>query len=240
MKAILSKIKVQASRPDASFERKHRSDGRLCIGIDEVGRGCLAGPVVTAAVLLPDFILESAGDGSSENATEWWHQINDSKKIPPAQREKLAELIWKNAQVQVSWCLPEEIDEWNILHAAMIAMRRASWAFSGLVQAVLIDGNQNPFAPRYRCPPDQASRLGFTQIETLVKGDQRSISIAAASIVAKVYRDRWMVELDRVFPGYGFAGHKGYSTPIHYAALEKLGPTPLHRRSFEPIKSLLS
>ena len=127
---------------------------------------------------------------------------------------RLAALILRDAvKVQVAWCSVEEIDRWNILHAAMVAMRRALEPFQSIAQAVLVDGHISPFEPRYQCPPGEAARLGFTHVDTLVKGDQRSRSIAAASIVAKVHRDRWMAELSAVHPGYGFEEHKGYSSP---------------------------
>ncbi|MBI3557067.1 MAG: ribonuclease HII [Deltaproteobacteria bacterium] len=200
------------------------------MGVDEVGRGCLAGPVVTAAVVFPDVILSSADpDG-------WWLGVNDSKLVAPAKREQLAAKILEACAVQIAWCYPTEIDRWNILHASLIAMRRALGPFSGLAQAVLVDGNLNPFEPRFRCAPGLADRLGFTHVELLVKGDSRSLSIAAASIVAKVYRDRWMGELDLILPGYSFGVHKGYSTPLHYEAIRRLGPCPIHRLSFAPFK----
>ena len=211
--------------------------GRVSVGVDEVGRGCLAGPVVTAAVVMPAFMLDSDGMLDSMGKASWWTEINDSKLVPPAKRERLAAQILETCEVQIAWCYPQEIDRWNILHASLIAMRRALGPFSGLAQTVLVDGNQNPFEPRWRCSPGLAQRLGFTEIELLVKGDSRSISIAAASIVAKVYRDAWMVELDALLPGYSFGVHKGYSTPMHYEAIRKLGPCAIHRFSFEPFKS---
>src|SRR5262249_34553263 len=161
-------------------------------------------------------------------------ELNDSKLLTPRARERLAGLVTAHAEVQIAWCTVEEIDRFNILHASMIAMRRALGGFQGLAQAVLVDGHLDPFDPRFHCAPGLAARVGFTRVEMLVKGDQRSLSIAAASVVAKVYRDRWMSELARLVPGYGFELHKGYSTPAHYAAIERLGPCALHRLSFEP------
>ncbi len=222
--------KKSKPRPTFEFERRHRAQGRVTVGVDEVGRGCLAGPVVTAAVVMPEAILVS------EDADAWWLAINDSKLVSPPLRERLAARILETCEVQIAWCYPREIDRWNILHASLIAMRRALGPFSGLAQAVLVDGHMNPFEPRFRCRPGLAEKLGFTHVELLVKGDSRSISIAAASIVAKVYRDRWMVELDALVPGYSFGVHKGYSTPLHYQAIAKLGPCALHRLSFAPFK----
>ena len=217
-------------KPDLSFELAHRSEGRICVGVDEVGRGCLAGPVVTAAVILPSFVYEAHDDGQAA----WWLELNDSKLLKPSQRERLAALLHEHAQVEVAWCSVEEVDRFNILHASMIAMRKALTPFSGKATTVLVDGHIDPFQVRYRCEPGLQKKLGFSHVETLVKGDQRSLSIAAASIVAKVYRDRWMNDLDKDYPGYSFGTHKGYSTPAHYKAIELLGPCALHRMSFAP------
>ena len=234
---MAKKPSVVAVTPDLSFELAHRKAGRLCVGVDEVGRGCLAGPVVTAAVLLPEIVFQKKTSTNDENS--WWWELNDSKLLKPQVRERFAALLWEHAEVQIAWCLTQEIDQWNILHASMIAMRRALWPFQGKVQTVLVDGNQSPFDPRFRCPKGEAEKLGFTHVETLVKGDQRSLSIAAASVVAKVYRDHWMAELDSVFPGYGFAGHKGYSTPVHQKALREYGACVIHRQSFAPVRSAI-
>lgn len=232
-KSSIAKVKKARPAPDLEHERAHRAQGRLVVGVDEVGRGCLAGPVVTAAVILPEFVYEAAaGVGDA-----WWLKLNDSKLLRPALREQLAEKIRQHAQVHVAWCSVEEIDRWNILHAAMVAMRRSLEAFAGKAQAVLVDGHTSPFHPRYRCEPGEAERMGFSHVDLLIKGDQRSMSIAAASIVAKVYRDKWMAELDAQYPGYSFAEHKGYSTPVHYAAIEKLGACALHRLSFAPFSA---
>lgn len=198
-----------------------------CIGIDEVGRGCLAGPVVTASVILPDEIFDYPIDST------FWAYVDDSKKLTPAKRTWLAELIWKYCEVYVGWCSVEEIDQWNILHASMIAMRRALLPLAGKASVVLVDGHLSPYSPQFRCPEGEAFRLGFSKIQPIVKGDSVSLSIAAASIVAKVYRDQWMTELDSLYPGYFFKNHKGYSTVDHYKALKKLGPCVIHRKSFK-------
>ena len=193
--------------PDLSLERLHWSAGRrVVVGLDEAGRGCLAGPVVAAAVVLPP---DAALPG-----------LDDSKKLTPEAREALVPRIRREAlAVGVGQCSPAEVDRLNVLWAAMEAMRRAAAALPLVPDVFLVDGNREvPGAP---CPQ-----------ETVVKGDGRSLSIAAASVVAKVTRDRLMVELDAAFPVYGWAGHKGYPTAAHYAALEAHGPSPHHRRSF--------
>lgn len=175
-------------------------------GLDEAGRGCLAGPVVAAAVILaPDAVLP---------------RLNDSKKLTPAARDTLFALIQTEALgVGVGACSPAEIDEMNILQASLEAMRRAVRDLALAAHFLLIDGNQR--IPNTSLPQ-----------ETVVKGDSRSLSIAAASVVAKVTRDRQMTALHEAFPAYGWAGHKGYPTASHYAALREHGPSPHHRRSF--------
>ena len=193
--------------PDLSLERLHWAAGRrVVVGLDEAGRGCLAGPVVAAAVVLPP---DAALPG-----------LDDSKKLTPEAREALVPRIRREAlAVGVGQCSPAEVDELNVLWAAMEAMRRAAAALPLVPDVFLVDGNREvPGAP---CPQ-----------ETVVKGDGRSLSIAAASVVAKVTRDRLMVELDAAYPVYGWAAHKGYPTAAHYAALAAHGPSPHHRRSF--------
>lgn len=184
----------------------------LVAGVDEVGRGPLCGPVVTAAVIL-DPSRPILG-------------LNDSKKLSEARREALFEDIREKT---LAWCIAraevEEIDRLNILHATMLAMQRAVEGLSVTPRLALIDGN--------RCP-----KLAVP-CAPVVKGDSQVPAIAAASILAKVSRDREMVELDRVYPGYGMAGHKGYPTAVHLEALSRLGPTPIHRRSFAPVRELL-
>lgn len=181
-------------------------------GVDEVGRGPLCGAVVAAAVILdPARPIEG---------------LADSKKLTEARREQLYDIICERA---LAWSLGraevEEIDQLNILHATMLAMQRA---VAGLVPApthALIDGN--------RCPKLPCSA------EAVIKGDSKVAAISAASIIAKVSRDREMVELDHIYPGYGIAIHKGYPTPAHLDALARLGVTPIHRRSFGPVRNLL-
>lgn len=184
----------------------------LVAGVDEVGRGPLCGAVVTAAVIL-DPGRPILG-------------LNDSKKLTEARREALFDEIREKA---LAWCIAraevEEIDRLNILHATMLAMQRAVEGLAVTPKLALIDGN--------RCP-----KLAVPSAP-VVKGDSRVPAIAAASILAKVSRDREMLEMDRLYPGYGIAGHKGYPTPVHLEALKRLGPTPIHRRSFAPVRALL-
>jgi ribonuclease HII len=197
------------------IEMRRRLGASSLIGIDEAGRGPLAGPVVAAAVLLPSRALpELAG-------------VNDSKKLTPKARERLFPLIRAAARVGVGWALPDEIDRVNILQATFLAMRRAVERLSLRSEGAwaLVDGNQ-------RVPG-----LGPRQ-ETLVGGDGLSLSIAAASVIAKVVRDRWMVVLDARHPGYGFAKSKGYGSAAHMEALRSLGPSPVHRRSFHPVSGM--
>lgn len=193
--------------PDFSLEADHWAAGRRYVaGLDEAGRGCLAGPVVAAAVILPpDAHLPG---------------LNDSKKLSPEQREALMPAIAREAlAVGIGQCEPDEIDRLNILNAALEAMRRAAAVLALAPDVVLVDGNRPLPAPP--CPQ-----------QTVVKGDAKSLSIAAASVVAKVTRDHLMVALDAEVPHFGFAGHKGYPTAAHYAALAAHGPSPHHRRSF--------
>ncbi|MHA7845622.1 ribonuclease HII [Serratia sp. D1N4] len=185
---------------------------RLIAGVDEVGRGPLVGAVVTAAVIL-DPARPIAG-------------LADSKKLSEKRREALYEEIVEKA---LSWSLgraePEEIDRLNILHATMLAMQRAVAGLPLAPDMVLIDGNRCPSLPM--------------RSQAVVKGDSRVAEISAASILAKVTRDREMAELDRVFPEYGFAQHKGYPTAFHLEKLAVLGATQHHRRSFAPVRRAL-
>jgi len=186
--------------------------GRLVAGVDEVGRGPLCGAVVAAAVILdPARPIEG---------------LADSKKLSETRREQLFELICERA---LAWSLGraevEEIDRLNILHATMLAMQRAVAGLDPAPAHALIDGN--------RCPKLHCSA------EAIIKGDSKVAAISAASIIAKVSRDREMIELDRRYPGYGIADHKGYPTPTHLDALVRLGATPIHRRSFGPVRRIL-
>jgi len=185
----------------------------LICGIDEVGRGPLAGPVVTAAVIL-DPARPIAG-------------LNDSKKLTEKRRNALAEEIRANA---LAWSLGraevDEIDRLNILQATFLAMRRAVEGLQLAPAEALVDGDKVP--PGLPCPA-----------RAIVGGDGSEPAISAASILAKVSRDAEMVALDAVYPGYGLAGHKGYPTKVHMDALQLLGVTPIHRRSFAPVRRRL-
>jgi len=181
-------------------------------GVDEAGRGPLAGPVIAAAVILdPDNPVCG---------------LKDSKQLTQLRREVLyleitqKSLAWATGRASV-----EEIDRLNILQATLLAMQRAVVMLSPPAQRVLVDGNQ---CPRLDCP-----------VEAVVRGDSTVAAISAASIIAKVTRDREMVKLDRRYPGYGLARHKGYPSREHLLALQSLGVTPLHRRSYEPVRKLL-
>jgi ribonuclease HII len=187
----------------------------LTAGVDEAGRGPLAGPVVAAAVILP--------------AAEVISGLDDSKKLSADRRDALAARIREHAvSYAVGWATPEEIDRVNILQATYLAMRRALEGLVTVPSLIRVDGN--------RLPP--ADGLPFTaRWEALVGGDGRDAAIAAASILAKTARDAYMIAADQDYPGYGFAVHKGYGTARHLAAISDLGITPLHRRSFEPVKS---
>ncbi|UTW02924.1 ribonuclease HII [Amphritea atlantica] len=189
------------------------SAGRLIAGVDEVGRGPLIGNVVAAAVIL--------------NPANPVAGLTDSKKLSEKKREQLFPLIQERALAwSIAWASPQEIDELNILHATMLAMQRAVSQLSVVPQFALIDGNRCP--PGLPCPA-----------EAIVKGDLKEPAISAASILAKVYRDREMAELDLRYPDYGFARHKGYPTALHMERLRLLGPLPEHRRSFRPVAELL-
>ena len=182
----------------------------LVIGVDEVGRGCLAGAVYAAAAILPDgFSVE----------------VTDSKLLSERRREKLMPEILAQARVSVAFATVDEISEINILQATFLAMRRAIDGLGVESGHVLVDGNQK--IPRLS--------PNFLQT-TLIKGDLRAAPIAAASIVAKVTRDRYMMELGERYPGYGFEKHKGYAAPIHRRAIQELGPCLEHRRTFGGVR----
>lgn len=199
--------------PDDSFEKAALSRGFLRIaGVDEVGRGPLAGPVTAAAVVL-DLTLLPVG-------------LNDSKKLTAKARDRLEAEILARAQVSIAHASVAEVDELNILRASHLAMERAVAALDPAPDFLLIDGNLIP--------------RGLTlPAEAVVKGDARSLSIAAASIVAKQCRDRIMVDLAQQHPGYGWETNAGYPSKSHRLALRNLGVTPHHRRSFKPVHNIL-
>lgn len=181
----------------------------LVAGVDEVGRGPLAGPVVAAAVILDD-LRPIPG-------------LRDSKVLTPMRRDRLYDEIMARALcVSIAEASPDEIDRLNILHATMLAMQRAVERLRLPPAKVLVDGNR---LPRLKMPA-----------EAIVKGDAKVPAISAASIVAKVHRDRLCLQLHQRFPAYGFDGHKGYPTPVHLQALREHGPCPEHRRSFAPVR----
>ncbi|MFL2901306.1 MAG: ribonuclease HII [Candidatus Pelagibacterales bacterium] len=181
-------------------------------GIDEVGRGPLAGPVIAAAVIL-----------DRKNIPEG---INDSKKIPKAKRILLAEKIKENSIYAYGAASEIEIDEINILQASLLAMKRASDRLSVVPKTTLIDGN---FKPDIK-----------NNTISIIKGDSKSVSIAAASILAKVYRDEIMLKYSKQFPEYGFQTNSGYGTKEHLSALKNYGITPIHRKSFKPVHNILN
>ena len=192
--------------PSFEYEEKRRNEGYAYIcGCDEAGRGPLCGPVVAAAVILPEGLII---DG-----------LNDSKKLSEKKREALFDEIREKALAYaIAEASPAEIDEINILNASMLALRRAVAALPIKADFALIDGN--------------CSRGFEIPTETVVKGDARSYSIAAASILAKVTRDRQCIELDKEYPEYGIAKHKGYPTKDHMDAVREHGPSPIYRKSF--------
>lgn len=204
--------------PTFVAERWLHAQGHLLVaGLDEVGRGCLAGPVLAAAVILPDYAAIEADLAG----------VRDSKQLAAARREQLAVVIRQRA---LAWAVGSAdvaaIDRHNILQATRLAMQAALRQLNPAPTALLLDAIRLPAVPLPQTP--------------LIKGDQRSLSIAAASILAKVARDALMRQLDQQHPGYGFAQHKGYGTPQHLAALQALGPCAAHRRSFAPVRAQLT
>jgi len=213
MKPSKASAKTDRPFPTLMLELEARAawNGHVC-GVDEAGRGPWAGPVSAAAVILnPDDLPPG---------------IDDSKALTEKRRAALEPEIKARALAWgVGFASVEEIDQLNILHATGLAMRRAVEALAHTPVHALVDGNY-----RFKLP---------CAVTPVVKGDSRSLSIAAASILAKTARDRLMIEMDTTYPGYGFASHKGYNAPIHQKALKTLGPCPAHRRSWAPIKALL-
>jgi ribonuclease HII len=208
-----------------SFEADARARGfKAAAGVDEVGRGPLAGPVVAAAVILPRGFTHP--------------DIKDSKMLSSQQREKLVPIIQEAAQCWAVGIIDvADIDRLNILRASLTAMAHALHGLSSQPDYAFIDGNQ-------KIPLGIFAALGCKALrpmrqKTIIRGDQLCLSIAAASIIAKVARDRIMIDLDKQYPEYGFAAHKGYGSAAHLAALQRYGPTPIHRRSFKPVWDLL-
>lgn len=189
-----------------------REGKRYVVGVDEVGRGPLAGPVVAAAVRLDPACIPEG--------------LNDSKKLSPARRSTLARLLWNCADIALGVASVEEIDRINILHASMLAMDRAVAGLPHACDFALVDGN--------RLPPGLSGRAA-----PIIGGDALCMSISAASIIAKIWRDQLMVDLAQQHPGYGWENNAGYPTPQHQEALRNLGLTPHHRRSFRPVHNIL-
>lgn len=195
------------------LDRKLWKQGKLLCGVDEAGRGCLAGPVVAAAVMLPpDCSLPG---------------VNDSKLLTPGKRAMLFDVIVARA---LGWNVGvvnhRRIDEINIRNATFEAMKKAIARLPGRPDFVLVDG--------YSIPGLNLSHQG------VIAGDRKSLTVAAASIIAKVFRDRLMVRFHVLYPDYGWNRNKGYGTPLHLAALLRLGPSPIHRRTFAPVRAVLS
>jgi ribonuclease HII len=210
------RIRAERERHDEMFaiERELQASGRFLIaGVDEAGVGPLAGPLVAAAVML--------GDAASIEG------IQDAKRVDTARRDALAaEIRTRAIAVSIGIATVEEIDRINIYHAGLLAMRRAVEGLSRRPDHVIVDARRIP-------------DIGIEQ-SAYVRGDARSLSIAAASIVAKTHRDAMMVDLDREHPGYGFSRHKGYGTPEHHAALRRLGASAIHRSSYEAVRELIA
>lgn len=210
--------------PHLNYENKALNKGlNIIVGIDEAGRGPLAGPVVAGAVW--------ADVRQKESIISGWELaelrlIRDSKMLSPAQREKAFEIVAKNFHYGIGWCDHQTIDRMNILQAAYLAMKKAltdlKTKLDGEIDFILLDGNR------------PIPNLSYSQ-KAIVNGDKYVFSIAAASIVAKVTRDRMMLDMHEKYPQYGFNQHKGYGTRRHLEALEKYGPCPIHRLSFNRV-----
>lgn len=204
------------TRAGRRFDARVRTERRSAwlIGVDEAGRGPLAGPVVAAAVLMGPEIPRGLS------------AVRDSKLLTAAAREKLCETLRTKVRFAISWAHPREIERLNIFQATMLCMRRAVARLCTPPALVIVDGNL------------AIPQLPQPQL-TVVDGDRRSFAVGCASVIAKVARDRWMERLDRRYPGYGFARHKGYGTKDHLDALNRLGPSEVHRRSFAPVAALV-
>ena len=199
--------------PDFDIETGLIKKGYKAIaGVDEVGRGCIAGPVTAAAVILNPQKIPSG--------------LNDSKKVSSKNREKIFQSIQDTCIFCVAHSSVEEIDQINILQASLLSMNRAILGLNIKPDFVLIDGNKSPEGLE-------------SKSKTIIKGDSKSLSIAAASIVAKVTRDRFMARLDKEFPGYDWSQNAGYPTKLHKSAILNIGITPYHRRSFKPVYNIL-
>ncbi len=205
-------MKKETPKPTYELEERLGAPSKIICGVDEVGRGPLAGPVVAAAVILNPALIP--------------HDLNDSKKLSAKKRAFLNDQILAAAEHAYGEASLEEIDELNILHASMLAMQRAVANLPRKVDHILVDGNR---LPDFDAPAT-----------AVVKGDQKSVSIAAASIIAKEKRDFLMKKLHEIHPEYGWNQNSGYGTRAHLEALNLVGPSPFHRRSFSPIRDLMT
>lgn len=205
-------MKKETQKPSYSLERELGAPEKIICGVDEVGRGPLAGPVITAAVIL-----------DPENIP---HSLNDSKKLSAKKRAIISKEILECAEYAFGKASLEEIDELNILHATMLAMQRAVVNLPRKVDHILVDGNR---LPDFDAPAS-----------AVIKGDQKSVSIAAASIIAKEKRDFLMKKLHELHPEYGWSQNSGYGTKLHMEALNLVGPSRFHRKSFAPISNLMT
>ncbi len=199
-------------KPTYEIEESVGAPHKIVCGVDEVGRGPLAGPVIAAAVILNPALIP--------------YDLNDSKKLSAKKREYLNEQILACAECAYGEASLEEIDELNILHASMLAMQRAVKNLPRKVDHILVDGNR---LPNFEAPAT-----------TIIKGDQKSVSIAAASIIAKIKRDFLMKKLAKIHPEYGWERNSGYGTREHMEALNLVGPSRFHRKSFAPIRDLMT
>ena len=205
-------MKKEKQKPSYDLELELGAPQKIICGVDEVGRGPLAGPVIAAAVILnPDNIP---------------HDLNDSKKLSAKKRQYLNDLLLENAECAFGEANLEEIDELNILHASMLAMQRAVANLPRKVDHILVDGNR---LPDFEAPAT-----------AVIKGDQKSVSIASASIIAKIKRDFLMKKLSEIHPEYGWERNSGYGTREHMEALNLVGPSRFHRKSFAPIRDLMT
>lgn len=217
----LLETSVNHSREGVAEEEAYGRGFTMIAGVDEVGRGPLAGPVVAAAVILPRGFSHS--------------EITDSKLLTESQRQKLAPLIKDNA---LSWSLgvvaAEQIDRINIFNASFLAMTTAVQQLTPAPDHILVDGKQ--MIPPEMFPSAKVFGAQLPRQRSIVKGDRLCLCIAAASILAKVARDEMMVQLEARYPAYGFAANKGYASPAHLDALRRYGPSPVHRHSFQPVR----
>jgi ribonuclease HII len=224
LKKTLKRPKAASFIPTLEIERTVGFPFKFVAGVDEVGRGCIAGPVTAAAVLIPS--------GWEHSLPTWMSEVRDSKQLSAATRERLALEIQATTIFAIVHASVQEIDAINILRASHLAMQRAVesvLAREPQLHHVLVDGNLIPRG-------FSGSSFSFSPH---IKGDQKSIAIACASILAKVERDRVMGELEVEYPGYGLAAHKGYPTPSHLKALARQGVTSIYRQSFAPVRALL-